>query len=170
MPTVTNRNFFSPIQAEFTVRKLPNVNFFCQRVNIPGLSGRSVNQPTPFSNIRLSGDHLDYHELEVTFKIDENLTNYLEVSEWIIRNNYPNDYEQYRRHKSNMVWDQEKVTSDGSVIFLNSKSIPKLECVVQNLFPVALSDIVVDTTLQDVDYLTATVRFAYTTYSISVLS
>src|SRR5690606_103637 len=53
----SNNNFLSPLGFHFSVRKLPNVNFFVQRVRIPSISLPPADTPNPFVKIPYSGDH-----------------------------------------------------------------------------------------------------------------
>lgn len=168
MPTVTNKNFFNPIQAEFHIRRLPNVNFFCQKVTIPGMAMTAIHTPSPFTKVKQPGDAIEFDELVVTFKVDEYLTNYLEVAEWMLRLGFPEDFSQYRKLGTSR-WTGDGPTSDGAVLFLDSKSNPKLQCDFVDLFPISISSVTMDSTMTDVEYLTATVTFAYTLYNISTL-
>ena len=49
-------DYASPIQFRFKMTKLPNVEFFVQTANIPGISLGSTNQETPLKDIAGVGD------------------------------------------------------------------------------------------------------------------
>ena len=91
----TNRNYLSPVGYRFTLKRAPNVEFFVQRVRIPGLTLPVVERPTPFVKIPEPGDHLEFDTLSVTFKINEDLDNYLEIFDWMIALGKPEKFEQY---------------------------------------------------------------------------
>jgi len=74
-----NLNYFIPTGFKFTIEKIPNVNFFCQSANLPGLSAGQAILTTPLRDIPIAGDKVQYNELRVRFIIDEELKNWLEV-------------------------------------------------------------------------------------------
>ena len=74
--TPSNRNFLSPLNFKFTIKKAPHVNFFIQKVNVPQIILKPPIAGNPFTNIPYPGDHIDYSTLEITFKVDEDLQNY----------------------------------------------------------------------------------------------
>ena len=53
-------DYASPIQFRFKMTKLPNVEFFVQTANIPGISLGSTNQETPLKDIAGAGDKVNY--------------------------------------------------------------------------------------------------------------
>ena len=46
--TPENKNFLSPLNFRFQIKKAPNVNFFIQKVNIPQIELPQVDTPNPF--------------------------------------------------------------------------------------------------------------------------
>ena len=81
--TPTNPNFLSPLNFKFSIKRAPHINFFTQKISIPSLNLPSYNSPNPFVKIPEPGEHIDYGDLELTFRVDENLKNYLEIHNWI---------------------------------------------------------------------------------------
>ena len=70
-------NFLSPLGAKFTIKKLPTVNFFVQRVAIPSLTVGEFPIGTPFSaKLQMPGDLVTFGDLVITFRVDENMDNY----------------------------------------------------------------------------------------------
>jgi hypothetical protein len=168
--TTANKNFLSPLGFKFQIKKLPNVNFFIQSANIPGLS--MADTPTavnPFVAIPYSGDHLLYNEFRVTFKVDEDLKNFLEIHYWLRGLGFPDSQDEYR-----LIAEEERMLggglkSDASLIITTNGKSPNIECVFEDAFPVALSDLDFNTTDNDVDYIEVTATFRYTQYKISAL-
>lgn len=163
--SLSNRNFFLPQQAEFSIRRLPNVEFFCQACTLPGVRNRPVDQMNPFVAIRHPGDHLDYDEFTVTFKVDEYLMNYMSVYDWIMKLGFPENRDQFDDLSSQPIWSGEGVSSDCSIFFMDSRGRAKTEAIFEGAFPMGISNIVVDTTRTDTQFLTATATFAYTKYT-----
>ena len=76
-----NPNFLSPLGFNFGIKKLPNTNYFVQSVNVPSVQMGDAIMPTPFVNIPTIGDRITYAEFQVSFKVDEDLRNYIELYE-----------------------------------------------------------------------------------------
>jgi hypothetical protein len=164
--TPVNRNFLSPLNFRFQIKKAPNVNFFIQKVNIPSISITNTQSMNPLMRIPYSGDHLDYGDLSITFKVDEDLNNYLEVHNWLIGLGKPKDFDGYK-----MLQDAKEGTGDGlvsdiSIILLSSTKMPNFEINYTDAFPVSLSGISFNTVDSDVNYLEATATFKYQYYDI----
>ena len=94
--TPSNRNFLSPLNFKFTIKKAPHVNFFIQKVNIPQIDLKPPIVPNQFVNVPIPGDHIDYSTLNITFKVDEDLQNYLEIHNWIKELGKPKDFDGYK--------------------------------------------------------------------------
>ena len=106
-----NLNYFIPTGFKFMIDKIPNVNFFCQSCNLPGLSAGQFLQVTPLRDMPIAGDKVQMNELRVRFVIDEELQNWLEIYNWIKTITFPDNQEQYK---------QENVYSDGMLTLLTS--------------------------------------------------
>ena len=77
-------DYASPVQFRFKILKIPNVEFFVQSVNIPGITLGSAQQTNPLYDIPLPGDKITYASLDMSFLVDENLNNYKEIHDWIL--------------------------------------------------------------------------------------
>jgi hypothetical protein len=164
--TPSNRNFLSPLNFKFQIKKAPHVNFFIQKVNIPSINLPPAVSPNPFVNIPLPGEHLTYGELNITFKVDEDLQNYLEIHNWITGLGKPEEFEQYKNIADKKEWTGEGIYSDISVIVLSSTKSANYEIVYVDGYPVSLSGLEFNTIDSDVNYITATASFKYTYYNI----
>jgi hypothetical protein len=164
--TPLNRNYLSPLNYKFSVKKLPHVNFFLQKVNIPSLNITPTEMPNPFVSIPLSGDHIQYGTMTISFKLDERLENYQEMLNWIVGLGFPKNFGQYAAlEKRNTMG--EGLVSDVSIIVTDSAKNPKFEFIFVDAFPTYLSDLNLDTTLPDVNYITASATFKYTYFEIN---
>ena len=65
-----NTNFLSPIGFKFTCTALPNVEFFCQSANVPGISIAPIEVPTPHNQFYVAGNRLEYDELNLRILVD----------------------------------------------------------------------------------------------------
>ena len=165
----SNINHLTPIAYRFNIRKIPNVVYFCQSVNIPGISFSSPVQTTPFSPINIPGDTLFYEDLTIRFLVDEDLEAYTEIFNWITALTAPKAFSQYKTERdTNKVLRRStgNLFSSAELIILNNNMNPNKEVIFDDVFPVSLSSIEFDSG-STLDTLSATVTFKYTTYSIN---
>lgn len=164
--TPLNKNYLSPLNYKFSVKKLPHINFFLQRANIPSLSIVSPSMPNPFVAIPLSGDHIQFGTLSISWKVDEQLKSYQEIFNWLMGLGFAKDYKQYadlaKKNKTG-----EGIISDISIVVTDSAKNPRFEFVFVDAFPTYLSDLNLDTTTMDVNYITASATFKYTYFEIN---
>jgi hypothetical protein len=164
--TPENKNFLSPLNFKFAIKKAPYVNFFIQRINVPQISLSSPNVPTPFVKYPVPGDHIDYSELQITFKVDEDLKNYLEIHNWIKALGKPETFDQFREIEQKKSWTGEGIYSDISVMILSSTKAANYEVIYTDAHPITLSGLTFGTTDTDVNYVEASATFKYTLYKI----
>lgn len=165
--TPSNRNFLSPLNFKFSLKRAPHVNFFIQKITLPSIELPPVNTPNPFVNIPYSGDHITYGELSITFKVDEDLQNYLEVHNWIKSLGKPKDFEGHKNLSNKEDFTGDGLTSDISLMVLSSTKSANYEIVFADAHPISLSGIVFNTTDENVNYIEATASFKYTYYDIN---
>ena len=158
-----NMNFLSPLNFKFQLKRAPSINFFIQKINIPGLSLPSIDVGTSIINIPYPGDHLLYNDLSISFKVDENLVNYMEIHGWLRSLGRLDDYNLLA---SKPAYTGDGLTSDISLMLLTSYKNPNYEVIFENAFPVSLSGLDFLTTAEDVDYLEAEAVFKYVKYDI----
>ena len=160
--TPDNQNFLSPLGFRFGVRKMPNVNWFVQSVNLPGITLGDAVLPSAVMDTSVPGEKLTFDPLEISFKVDEDLQNWMEIQEWL-RGIAPPDIRANRgRFVSNV--GREAIYSDATLIILNSNMNANFEVQFHELFPTSLGGLDFNTTDGDVTYITSTVTFRYTYY------
>lgn len=170
LDVTSNKNFISPLGFKFLIKKLPNVNFFCQTANLPGISfTNTADYPNPLTVIPFAGDHIQYNSLILNFRVDENLKNYLEVHEWIKALGFPDSFQRYASLASKPPSSGDGIKSDASLIITTNGKIPQIEINFQDIFPISLSDLDFDVTMTSVDYITARAEFKYTLFHINTL-
>lgn len=167
--TPENKNFLSPLNFRFFLKRAPHTNFFVQKVNIPDLSLKPANYPNPMVNIPIPGEHLDYGILTVTFKVDEDLQNYLEIHNWIKSLGKPVDFEGYKQLEQAEVTSGDSIYSDISLMILSSTKMPNYEITFVDCHPVSLSGANFTSVDDDVNYVTASASFRYTYYDIAAV-
>lgn len=165
MVDVTNKNFFSPLNFKFSMKRAPHVNFFLQSVTIPSLSLQPVDTPTPFVTLPFAGEHLDYGELSITFRVDEDLQNYMEIHDWV-RSQGKLSYEEYKAIASVPRITGAGLKSDVAVTVLTSNKRANYEFVFKDAFPTGISSLDLDSTTEDVNYVQASASFRYVSFDI----
>lgn len=170
---IENRNYLSPTGFQFVLNRAPKVSFFCNVANIPGISMGNAEQPTYLKNIPLPGDKVDFEDLSLSFLVDENLENYMQIQNWIRGIGYPEnineikDFQKPSEYIDQPDKSQLNLYSDGTLIVLSSNLRPNFKVKFTNLFPVSLSTLQFDATDTDVQYFTAEATFKYTIYNIT---
>jgi len=184
----TALDYSSPTQFRFLINQLPKVQYFTTEANIPGITLGEGQFNTPLKDIELLGDKLTYEDLTITFIVDENLENYIEMHTWLTGIGFPKDRKQFSefrgitsnmsvktRGESNDIGDvrastpELAMTSDSVLTILTNKNNPVVECRFRDVFPTSLSGLTYSQNQTDVEYLTATVNFKYTIYEIITL-
>lgn len=157
-----NKNSILSTHFQFEMRKLSNVTYFCQRINMPGLSLTPTEQHTVFNNIRRPSGALVPENLSISFMVDENLKNWMEIYNWLQECSNERDFTKYRGPETHLV-------SEGSLIILESNNQPRFRISFDNLFPTTLSGLVFQTGQQSSVYQYCNATFAYTTFNINSL-
>jgi len=167
---ITDRNFLTPTGFLFQVQRMPKISYFGNQINVPGLNLGVAVQPNYLTDIPRPGEKIQFNDLSLRFLIDENLENYLEVQNWMRGIGFPETLDQiYDFQKTGSIYDDGDMLnlySDGTLQILNQLNRPVFYVKFENLFPYQLDDVQFDSTVTDVQYLTATVRFKYTIYNI----
>ena len=169
-----NRSYLSPLGFRFNLNRTPTTNYFVQNVRLPTLSLGQFDLEDPFVRLPTPGTKLTFDPLDITFLVDEDMSNYLEIHEWLRGLGFPESFEQYSSflRNTNTVSTQStgsKVFSDGSLLILSSHQNTNVKIIFEDMFPISLSDLSFDSTLTDVEYLKATVTFRYRLYTIEKL-
>jgi len=164
----TNKNMLSPTGFRFVLNRTPNINYFTYSVPIPSLTLGEYDEATPFVSLPYPGDKLRYEPLTLRFRVDEDLKNYMEIHNWMVSLGYPESFEQ-AAYKSNVAsaFKSDDVYSDGSLIIMTSNQNPNLRIDFEDMFPISLTELNFDASLDDIQYLEATVTFRYKIYRIT---
>ena len=165
---LTNRNFLSPAAFQFTVTKEPKVSFFCTSASIPELFFQTNVQPSYLKDIDVPGEKLEYGDLTVRFLVDEDLTNYMAIHNWMTGIGYPETLQDFKTEttKPDTSRDMNLQFSDGSLSILNSNFRTNAIVKFKDLFPVSLTSLEFDTAVTDIQYFTAEATFKYLVYNI----
>jgi hypothetical protein len=165
-----NKSFLSPIGFRFSCNRLPHVNYFCTAATIPDISlGETSSIDNPFIKLPVPGDKLTFGRLDLTFRVDEDMKNFQEIYNWLTALGYPDNFNQ-RAAIGRTQTSVGDVYSDGSLMVTTANMKPNIEIAFVDMYPSSLSSLEFDIENTDVEYLKATVSFAYRKYSLTTLS
>ena len=184
-------DYASPVQFRFKIAKLPQVEFFIQTVNLPGITlGEISDVPTSLYDYPMPGDEISYQSLDISFLVDENLNNYKELHDWLSGLGFGKTHQQFADMRATGTdrfpgtasttaasgtatpapIPEGSIYSDATLTILNSKNIAKTEVRFQNVFPTSIGSLSYDVQAADVDYLKAQASFSYINYDIVQIS
>lgn len=158
-------NYLSTGGFDIKVSRLPNVEFFSQKLLLPGVTANSVETQTPLRAYYSVPDHLRFADFDLSFIIDENMENYQEIFNWLRGMATPDNLNQYKTLEAS----KEGLVSDVTVLLLNSHKNPNIKFTFQNAFPIGLTPVSLDMSQQDVQYAEATVTMRYDAFTIEKL-
>ena len=162
---MTQQNFLSQNGFRFNVKRLPNVSFFVQTVNIPGVTMNADETQTPFNTIYRVGDRLTWDDLTLTIRSDEDLDAFSEIFDWMVAATKSAGFAGYQ----SLVDGDDGVYSDATLTILNSKKNSNKILTFRDMFPITLGAINMDVTTSDITYSTFDVTFKYNTYTLGSL-
>ena len=179
-------DYASPTQFRFGIHQLPKVEFFTVSANLPGITLPVITYPTPFTDISLMGEKLDYANLSISFIVDEYLENYISLHNWMVGIGFPEKREQFQIYRdvtsntpasgktppvdlAGKAIPDKSLFSDAFIQILSNKNNPIVEVNFENIFPTSLSALDYTQNATDVDYMVATADFAYQIYEIKTL-
>lgn len=176
----TTYDFLRPNAFRFSIKDLPNTSFTCQSANLPALQLGFAIQPTPFVDVPVYGDKINFGDFTIRFIVAEDMSNYLELYRWLIALGFPSNYSQFKSFTDNRPSKFPFVTkndgrsevlaySDGTLTILDSTNNAKVNIIFKSLFPISLEALDFDIASQTVDYFTAIASFRYTVFEVEPL-
>ena len=174
---ISNRNYLSPVGFKFVVTKVPKADFFSNEASIPGINLGFTLQPNYLRDLPVAGDKLTYEDFTLSFFVDENLENYLQVHNWLRGLGFPESVQEFIDLKSNDEYSPDPSAknalneySDATLFIYNSNFNEIAKVKFKDVFPVSLSTINFSATTDDINYVTAESTFKYSIYDIEVLT
>ena len=173
--TPTNPNPLQPNKFLLTFSRLPNMQYFCQNVDVPGISLSEIAIPNPFVELYSPGEKAIYDLFNVTFNVDEKLESWKEVHNWIRAMTFPKEYEEYVRlnrlnRNVGLSPSKQPQFSDATLTILSSSFNPTIRIKFYDIFPTSLSSFVLSAADSPENIITADATFRYTYYDVEVVS
>ena len=169
-------DYLKPNGFRFQIHNIPNVSYFCQSANIPDITLGEVQTPTPLVDYFTPGEKVNFGVLNIRFLIQEDMTNYKELYNWLIGLGNPEKTEQYTNFIQSQNYrfplaneravEQLAPFSDASLFVLDSNNNPQLRIVFEDSFPIALGGLDFDISSGSTEYFQGIASFRYRQYKI----
>jgi hypothetical protein len=163
-----NKNFLSPLGYKFTLARAPALSYNVQNIRFPGVQMSNGESPTPFVPIPVTGK-LTYSPLDITFRLNEDMTDYLEIYNWMVALASPTNFEGYKTLQNAQAGSSGTLFSDLNLQIMNSSMNSNIMITFYDAFPTSLGDIEFNSTDTSVNYIECSVEFKYLRYDITKL-
>ena len=176
--TANSINYLKPNSFKFLVAKLPNVTYTCQSANLPAIGLGAAIQANRFSDIPHPGDKLSYGEFTIRFLINEDMSNYRELYDWMVGLGTPENAEQYARvlQQRNTLSQPvgiknlyAGVFSDCTLLILDSNNKANVSLEFKDAFPISVEGLDFDITSSGMEYFVGIASFRYSRFKIATV-
>lgn len=175
----TTLDYLRPSMFKFEIMNLPRTSFTCQVASIPDLTIGTATQPTPTLDIPVIGDKLEFGDLTIEFMVNEDMSNYIEIYNWIVAiastelvNYTADDFRKAITNYSpsvNNPREDRSLYSDASLFVIDSTNNPIVKINFMDVIPVGIQGIPFDIRITDQGPVTARATFRYRIYNIEKL-
>jgi hypothetical protein len=169
-----NESFAQSTKFKLTFDRLPYITFFCQNLEIPGLTVNEATYATPFVDLPVPGDKVQYEPLNINFVIDEDYKSWISIHDWLRGLGFPESFEEYRnlkelsnplgRPRIQLESDRLQYSEAILTIFTN-KNNPSLRIKFFDVFPVQLSSIPLNVQISAEEVLVGNAKFKFSYYN-----
>ena len=175
----TNLNYLSPVNFDLVISKLPKTRYFCTGVNIPSVNFSEAIMSTKLAiESALPGDKITFDPLTVKFVVDEDMKNYQEIFDWIMRLGPGIDSKDFASlvgqvktgNTVTTLGDDLDMYSDATLMVNTSSNNANIEFNFIDCFPTSLGAIDFTTDASDVSYAVCDLTMRYTYYTIKASS
>jgi hypothetical protein len=175
---VTNRNpankdILQTTKFRFNFTRLQNITFFCQTINLPGVSLTEITRNTPFIDLYVPGEKMIYDTLNITFLVDEDLRGWQSLHDWIRAMTFPTDFKEYRdlsKLSSTASYRQSARLppqySDAELTVYTNKNNVNFKIMFKDVFPTTVSSILFNASDNAENITTADASFRFSYYDI----
>lgn len=166
-----NTDLLQPTKYILTFDRIPSIQYFCQEVNIPGVSIGTAEYATPILNLKMPGTKISYENLNITFLVDQNLKTWNELYNWFRNIASPKSTEERGTLSETtkmygVVGKKYNYESDATLSILTASNNINLKINFLNIFPLSLTGINFNTTQSAEDFIKCTATFNYDYFDI----
>jgi len=167
-----NTDFLQTHKFQMVFDRLPTVTYFCQNANLPGISLTEIQRFTPFIDVYHPGEKAIYDTFNISFLINEDMSSWLELHNWIRGATFPENFDEYvnlaRTTRSSYAQSLSSnrrpvVYTDGVLTIYSNKNNPRFRAKFHDIFPTYLGSIPfnVGDSAESTPTCDATFRFTY---------
>ena len=177
--TEINKSILNKNNFRLLIDKVPTVEYYIQSVNIPGLSfTETVSAAGVGLDAFFPGDKVSFESLSVSFLVDEDLSNFKEMYDWmnaIVPVSDPSAYANFTGTEKTTTGTYSDVTndlaqySDITIVVNTNKNIPNKFFRFHDAFPVSLGSIELESGA-DAEPAIVSVSFRFSYYEIKTTS
>ena len=158
----TNLNQLNVVSFDVSFSRMTAVQYFCQRISLPTVVLGETNEPSPFMNLPLEGDTLTFEALSLSFIVDEDLQNYIEIYNWLTALGFPREYSQFAiLQEPSAASKTLSKYSDLTLVIHTNKSNPNYKIKFTDVFPTSISSIQFDATPTGMDPIVVDATFNF---------
>lgn len=174
--TCPDPSIIDPLQLtgfSVTINAFKGLTLWVKDANIPSITGGEPRLPTPFVDVPLPGDKLEYGTLSLRVMVDNQFQNYRNLFKWLCLMHFPNNYREVNlwRAMNNNLYPNfrrgDRSFDLMSDILLDVKGANQKNAIIFQFcdaFPVSLSDISLTDESQETQYLYFNVDFRFRTF------
>jgi hypothetical protein len=167
-------SYLKPNSFRFQIMRAPNITYTCQSANLPSMQIGAAMQPTPFVDIPHPGDKVQFGDFNIRFLINEDMSNYLEIYNWIKEIGVPEGGADWDRALTNRVsafrdGNYNKAFSDGNLIIIDSNNRPIVKMSFHDMFPVNIEALDFDITTAGMEYFVGIATFRYKLFTVDTM-
>jgi hypothetical protein len=171
---ICNTDLLQSSKFIFSTPRLTEVQFFCQAANIPGVNSQSTVQVTPFRDMGIPGDKMEYEDLNIEFLLDEELRSWSSIYYWIKGYTQAEAFDDYKNLDKLSKYSQYEFINapqyaDAMLTILSGGGKPTVRITFKDMFPVYLSSIPLDIRVSSEKTMTATATFRFKRYEIALV-
>jgi hypothetical protein len=155
----TNKSMLNADSGKLMINRLPLISYFCTKAPIPAIEMSTIVEPNPNQNFSSPSDKIMFSPLVIEFKLDEDLSNYIELYRWLVGMSV------YPIGDIPVLLDSERFSDATLFTFTNFKKKNRIVKFV-DLYPLALSQVDFDTQQTSVEYITMSASFGYRHFTI----
>ena len=160
-----NKSFLSNNKFEFVLNRIPNFTFLVQSVNLPALTLSPVTVQTPAVPIQIPGNIMTFSQISLTFMVDEEMQSWYELYNWMIQLANPES----NNKRGTLTGDpgsNQHITSDATLLIKTNSNNPNWKVSFVDVFPTDLGELTFSA-IDSQDFLSSSVTFSYTYYTLS---
>ena len=164
--TITsNANYLQPTGFKIGINRkyFPNIEYFAQSVMHPDMSVTQIEIPYKrIGGVPLTGDKLNFGEMTAMIIMDENLSAYSEMYNWL------KSFVEAPDIKSSEAVNSSKGPSEADITLsiLTSHNNVARKIIYRSAFPTLLGDVNFEASTGDVQYITFPISFRFTYFDI----